>query len=198
MASTYSPNGLTPARIRGQAPNSNGTTEYRIESGQSDNIYTGQPVRVSAGYINPVISVGQVVDGVFQGCRYEEDGEQKFKSYWPGGTSATNAFGQVTDNPSQTYIIAADGAVSVGVVGRNLPLVQASVATGSTFTGRSGAGADASEDGTGALDLKVVGIVDEPGNTPGDTATKIEVMLNLHRDGYRGVVVTAPSSVSSY
>jgi len=196
MTTSYSPNGLTPARLRGQAPNSNGSTEYRIASGQSDNIYTGQPVRVSAGYINPVISVGQVVDGVFQGCRYEEDGEQKFKSYWPGGTSATNAFGQVTDNPNQTYIIQADASVTAGDVGLNMDA--ASVATGTTFTGRSGAGADASTRGTGALDFKIIGIVDEPGNTPGDAFTKIEVMLNLHRDGYRGVVVTAPSSVSSY
>lgn len=193
MASTYSPNGLTPARLRGQAPNSNGSTEYRIESGQATNIYTGQPVRVSAGYINPVISAGQVVDGVFQGCRYEEDGEQKFKSYWPGGTSATNAFGQVTDNPSQTYIIQADAAVTVGDVGLNMDA--ASVATGTTFTGRSGAGAEASTRGTGVgQDFKIIGIVDEPGNTPGDAYTKIEVMLNLHRDNFRSVVVTAPVS----
>jgi hypothetical protein len=194
MASTYSPNGLTPARIIGQAPNSNGTTEYRIASGQATNIYTGQPVRVSAGYINPVISAGQVVDGVFQGCRYVQDGEQKFKSYWPGGTSATDAFGQVTDNPNQTYIIAGDGAVSAGVVGRNVPLV--SVGAGSTFTGRSGAGADASEDVAGISDLRVIGIVDEPGNTPGDTATKIEVVLNLHTANFRTVNVTAPTTVS--
>ena len=101
MTATYSPNGLTPTRIRGGAPNSHGTNEYPIKSGDANTIYTGQPVRVSAGHITAILSVGLSPVGVFQGCRYVEDGEQKFKSYWPGGTSATDAVGLVVDNPAQ-------------------------------------------------------------------------------------------------
>ena len=195
MTATYSPNGLTPTRIRGGAPNANSTNEYPIKSGDANTIYTGQPVRVTAGNITAIISAGQATVGVFQGCRYVEDGEQKFKSYWPGGTSATTAVGLVTDNPAQTYIIQADASVTAGVVGQTLALV--SVGAGSTFTGKSGAGADASTVGTGVQDLKVIGVVDEPGNAVGDAFTKIEVMLNLHEDNFRQVYVTAPTTATA-
>lgn len=195
MTATYSPNGLTPTRIRGGAPNANSTNEYPIKSGDANTIYTGQPVRVSAGHITAIISVGLSPVGVFQGCRYVEDGEQKFKSYWPGGTSATDAVGLVVDNPAQVYEIQADASVTAGAVGQNMSFT--SVAAGSTFTGRSGAGADVATVGAGTLDLKVIRVVDEPGNTTGDAFTKIEVALNLHEDNFRQVYVTAPVTATA-
>lgn len=195
MTATYSPNGLTPSRIRGGAPNSNATNEYPIASGTAASIYTGQPVRVSVGNIVAITSAGETTIGVFQGCRYVENGEQKFKSYWPGGTSATDAVGYVCDNPAQVYVIQADASVTAGVVGKNISFV--SVGAGSTFTGRSGAGGDASTVGTGVLDLKVLRVVDEPGNTLGDAYTKIEVLLNLHADNFRQVYVTAPATATA-
>lgn len=195
MTATYSPNGLTASRIRGAAPNSNGTNEYPIASGQATTIYTGQPVRVSAGTIKAVVSAGVATIGVFQGCRYVEDGEQKFKSYFPGGTSVTDAVGLVNDNPAQTYIIQADASVTAGAVGQTMAFT--SVDAGSTFTGRSGAGADGSTAGTTGQDLKIVRVVDEPGNTTGDAFTKVEVLLNLHADNFRNVFVTAPVTTTN-
>lgn len=195
MTATYSPNGLTPSRIRGGSPNSNATNEYPIASGQATTIYTGTPVRVSAGTIQALTSAGQTTIGVFQGCRYVEDGEQKFKSYWPGGTSATNAVGLVVDNPAQVYEIQCDASVTAGAVGQTMALT--SVTTGSTFTGRSGAGADGSTAGTTTQDLKVIRVVDEPGNVTGDAFTKIEVTLNLHADNFRQVYVTAPVTATA-
>lgn len=194
MTATYSPNGLVPSRIRGAAPNSNGSNEYPIASGAAATIYTGQPVRVSVGNVVALTSAGESTIGVFQGCRYVENGEQKFKSYWPGGTSATDAVAYVIDNPAQLYVIQADATVTAGVVGNTVAFV--SVGAGSTFTGRSGAGADASTVGTGAQDLKVIGVVNEPGNVLGDAFTKIEVMLNNHVDSFRQVYVTAPATAT--
>ena len=46
-------------------------------------------------------------------------------------------------------------------------------------------------------DLKVIGVVDEPGNVLGDAYTKIEVMLNLHEDNFRQVYVTAPVTATA-
>tara|TARA_R100001510_G_C7635780_1_gene193953 strand:+ start:617 stop:1204 length:588 start_codon:yes stop_codon:yes gene_type:complete len=195
MTATYAPNGLTPTRIRGGAPNSNGTNEYPIKSGDANTIFTGQPVRVSAGHITAVISVGLSPVGVFQGCRYVEDGEQKFKSYWPGGTSATNAVGLVVDNPAQVYEIQCDSSVTAAAVGATMSFN--AVTSGSTFTGRSGAGADGSTVATTGLDLKVIRVVDEPGNVTGDAKTKIEVLLNLHEDNFRNVFVTAPVTTTN-
>jgi hypothetical protein len=171
MTATFAPNGLTPSRIRGGAPNSNGSNEYPIASGTAASIYTGQPVRVSVGNIVALTSAGEATIGVFQGCRYVENGEQKFKAYWPGGTSATNAVGYVIDNPNQVYVIQADASVTAGVVGNNISF--------------------------GAVDLKVIRVVDEPGNVTGDAATKIEVLLNLHADNFRQVYVTAPVTATA-
>jgi len=196
MTATFAPNGLTPSRIRGAAPNSNGTNEYSIKSGDANTIFTGQPVRVTAGCITAVLSIGLSPVGVFQGCRYVEDGEQKFKSYWPGGTSATNAVGLVTDNPAQMYVIQADADVTAGMVGQTVAFKD-SLTSGSTFTGRSGASADQSTAANTVQDLKVIGVVDEPGNVLGDAYTKIEVMLNLHEDNFRQVYVTAPVTATA-
>ena len=49
MTASFNPTGLTPTRIRGAAPNSNGTNEYPIKSGTAATIFKGAPVRVSAG-----------------------------------------------------------------------------------------------------------------------------------------------------
>jgi len=195
MTATFAPNGLTPSRIRGGAPNSNSTNEYPIASGTAANIYTGQPVRVSVGNIVALTSAGEATSGVFQGCRYVENGEQKFKSYWPGGTSATDAVGFVIDNPAQIYEIQGDASVTAAVVGKNVPF--GAITSGSTFTGRSGASADISEVASTGLDLKVIRVIDEPGNVLGDAKTKIEVMLNLHADNFRNVFVTAPVTTTN-
>jgi hypothetical protein len=196
MTASFNPDGLTPTRIRGAAPNSNGTNEYTIASGEATTMFTGQPVRVSANKLQAVISVGQAVTGVFQGCRYVENGEQKFKSFWPGGTSATDAVGFVTDNPAQMYVIQADADVTAAMIGQTVAFKN-TLTSGSTFTGRSGASADQSTAANTVQDLKVIGVVDEPGNVLGDAYTKIEVMLNLHEDNFRQVYVTAPVTATA-
>ena len=182
MTASFNPNGLTPTRIRGAAPNSNGTNEYSIASGEATTMFTGQPVRVSANKL--------------QGCRYVENGEQKFKSFWPGGTSATDAVGLVTDNPAQMYVIQADADVTAAMIGQTVAFKN-TLTSGSTFTGRSGASAEQSTAANTVQDLKVIGVVDEPGNVLGDAYTKIEVMLNLHEDNFRQVYVTAPVTATA-
>lgn len=190
MSATKQARGLVPSRIRGGSPNSNATNEYSIASGAASSMYTGQPVRISAGYVVALTSAGETTDGVFQGCRYVEDGEQKFKAYWPGGTSATDAVALVNDNPTQTYIIQCNSTIAQTAVGQNVAV--SGVAGGSTFTGQSAMVAKASTAGTGVLDLKIVGVVNEPGNAVGDAYTKIEVIQALHSDNFRQVYVTAP------
>jgi hypothetical protein len=195
MTATFAPNGLTPSRIRGGAPNSNATNEYSIASGQASNIYTGQPVRVSAGYIVPLATATEMTIGVFQGCRYVQDGEQKFKSYWPGGTSATNAVGYVIDNPNQIYVIQADATVTQAQVGLNIGIE--AIASGSTFTGRSGLSADVSTVASSGAALRILRVVEEPGNVAGDAYTKIEVKLNNHQDNFNNVLVSTPATTTN-
>jgi hypothetical protein len=188
--STTKVTGLQLSRIRGGAPNSHGLNEYPIASGATA-MYTGTPVRLASGTLTPCVTTTEVPIGVFQGCRYVENGEQKFKSYY-SGVSASNIVGMVNDNPNQTYVVAVNTSVAAGIVGRN---VEASaIAGGSTFTGKSALMATTSAGGTGKADtglFRVIAVVDEPGNAVGDAYPKIEVVFNYDAADYQNVVTSA-------
>ena len=104
MTTTKALNGLTPSRIRGGAPNSKATNEYPIASGLAQNIFTGDIVVNNAGNIEVLLSTTQKAVGVFMGCQYVENGEQKFSKYWPSGTSATDAKAFVVDEPAEIIL----------------------------------------------------------------------------------------------
>lgn len=188
--STTKVTGLQLSRIRGGAPNSHGLNEYPIASGATA-MYTGTPVRLASGTLTPCVTTTEVPIGVFQGCRYVENGEQKFKPYY-SGVSASNIVGLVNDNPNQTYVVAVNTSVAAGIVGRN---VEASaIAGGSTFTGKSALMATTSAGGTGKADtglFRVIAVVDEPGNAVGDAYPKIEVVFNYDAADYQNVVTSA-------
>ena len=62
---------------------------------------------------------------------------QKFKSFFPGGTSVTDAVGFVTDNPAQ--IMSFKRMLQLRRCRKNISFKD-SLTSGSTFTGQSGAG----------------------------------------------------------
>jgi len=188
--STTKVTGLQPSRVRGAAPNSNGLNEYPIASGATA-MYTGTPVRIASGTLTPCVTTTEVPVGTFQGCRYVEDGEQKFKSYY-SGVSASDIVGLVNDNPGQTYIISSNATVAAGIVGNNVEV--SSIAGGSTFTGKSTIVAKTTAGSTGKATnglLRVIGVVDEPSNAVGDAFTKMEVAFNYDATDYQNVVTSA-------
>ena len=182
--------GLQPSRVRGAAPNSNGLNEYPIASGATA-MYTGTPVRIASGTLTPCVTSTEVPIGTFQGCRYVEDGEQKFKPFY-SGVSATDIVGFVNDNPGQTYIISSNATIAAGIVGRNVEV--SSIAGGSAFTGKSTIVAKTTAGTTGKATngaLRVIAIVDEPDNAVGDAFTKMEVEFNHPADVYQNVLTSA-------
>jgi hypothetical protein len=182
--------GLQPSRVRGAAPNSNGLNEYPIASGATA-MYTGTPVRIASGTLTPCVTTTEVPVGTFQGCRYVEDGEQKFKPYY-SGVSASDIVGLVNDNPGQTYIISSNATVVAGIVGNNVEV--SAIAGGSTFTGKSTIVAKTTAGTSGKATnglLRVIGIVDEPSNAAGDAFTKMEVAFNYDATDYQNVVTSA-------
>jgi hypothetical protein len=188
--STTKVTGLQPSRVRGAAPNSNGLNEYPIASGATA-MYTGTPVRIASGTLTPCVTTTEVPVGTFQGCRYVEDGEQKFKSYY-SGVSASDIVGLVNDNPGQTYIISSNATVAAGIVGNNVEV--SAIAGGSTFTGKSTIVAKTTAGTSGKATnglLRVIGIVDEPSNAAGDAFTKMEVAFNYDATDYQNVVTSA-------
>ena len=194
MTTTKALNGLTPSRIRGGASNSKATNEYPIASGLAQSIFTGDIVVNNAGNIEVLLSTTQKAVGVFMGCQYVADGEQKFSKFWPSGTSATDAKAFVVDNPAATFIVQADASVSAGDI--NSQNFNVTLGSGSTFTGKSGFGLEAGTRTTGNAMLRAIAVLDEPGNDITVAAErafpKLEVRIVKHVDAY----ISADASVN--
>jgi hypothetical protein len=201
MTTTAAAFGFSPSRKRGNNPNAIGTNEYPIASGYAANIFTGDLVRINAGNLQTVTTTTEVVQGVFMGCRYVENGEQKFKPYFPSGTSVTDAYGIVCDDPNQVYEVQADASVSAGDLfgTKNFGVV---LGAGSTFTGKSGHSVDASTRTSGIAMVRTLDSVNEPGNQVGSAAEraflKINARLVQHTDNFLTPIVTIPTTITAY
>ena len=109
--------GFKPVGKHGSSPATQGTSQYFIASDASA-IFQGSPVKaeLTGGTIQIASASGngdQLV-GVFAGCEYVDasTGKLRFNNTWPGSGSANTDFdikGFVYDDPSQRFIIAADG-----------------------------------------------------------------------------------------
>jgi len=137
MANINAKFGLRPIGKLGSASNSTGTTEYDILTGTTGSIFTGDPVKmVNTGGI-AVAAAGDLLLGVFQGCRYTDSaGDVIYSSYWPTTTASADAVAFVVDDPNALFEVqsAATGSVVQTVVGLNADIVYTA---GSTTTGRS-------------------------------------------------------------
>jgi len=191
MANTNGAFGLRPVGVVGSSSNTNGTTEYRIASTNTNAIYQGSPViPLAAGVIDRVgAAAGGTVGlvGVFWGCEYVSSttGEKVFSNYWPGsGADAdfpVRAF--VYDNPLQTFVICSDSTLTDEATARTHVFANANFAagqSGSTTTGISSATlAVGTIAATANLNLRIMGIQDDPENQD-FTAAGIPVLVRLN------------------
>ena len=166
MTATKALNGLTPSRRYSAGANTVQTRNYRIASGTASNMFTGDVVMVKEGNTTPVtVGNGNVNPpiGVFMGCFFEENGEPKFRQFWPANTSASNAYAIVCDDPQATFEVQCDASSSVGdIMEHNF---EATLGAGSTFTGRSGFGLDISTRTSGvAAMFRIIDFIDTPNN----------------------------------
>lgn len=192
MANLNTAFGLRPVGINGAGPNSNGLTEYRIATDNTDKIWQGTLVVPAAtGYVVRGSATGdsQSPIGVFMGCQYVDAVSKKpvWSNYWPGVAVASGTVikAYVADNPMQTFVVAADGsfasaAALQSAVFANCPL--ASGASGNDTTGMSSGVADISELATTATDaLRIIGIVEDLSNYDISAAgIGLLVRLNSH------------------
>jgi hypothetical protein len=162
---------------------------YEIADNQSGAIYQGDLVTVYDGYLvkfAPATHTAAV--GVFNGCNYIDPstGKPTWKNFYPGSVNITQGkiIADVIDDPSQLFIIQVDESVAQTDVGKNADVVGTG---GSTTTGVSTMELDSSTIAkTAALNLKIVGLWDVPGNTYGTNAVVV-VKINEHLYGSAGV-----------
>lgn len=161
---------------------------YIIETDQAGAIFQGDLVTVFDGFLvkfDPATHTAAV--GVFNGCFFNDPTTQKptFKNFYPGSVDVT--IGQiqadVIDDPSQLFTIQAASSVTQAHVGFNADVV---AGTGNTTTGISGMELAGTPAKTAALNLKIVGLYNVPGNAFGTNAVVV-VKINEHLYGSAGV-----------
>jgi hypothetical protein len=163
---------------------------YEIADTQAGAIFQGDLVTVFDGYLvkfAPATHTAAV--GVFNGCNYIDpsSGKPTWKNYYPGSVNITSGkiMAEVLDDPNQLFIIQADEDIVQADIGKNADVVGTG---GSTVTGVSTMELDSSTiANTAALNLKIVGVYDTPGNALGENFTVVVVKINEHLYGSAGV-----------
>jgi len=212
MANSNGAFGLRAIGVLGSAPNSTGTTEYRIASDNTNKIYKGMAViPLAAGVIDDLqAAAGGTVSilGVFNGCEYVSSttGETVFSNYWPGSGADSNfpvrAF--VYDNPNQLFTIATSNVVAgadTEAEVRTAVFSNIQMATGNSgtdSTGLSSATADLNTiASTAAHALRIVGIQDDVDNEDFTVAgIPLIVRINNHFNAPNGSIVQGTVSTT--
>ncbi len=162
---------------------------YEIEDSQAGAIYQGDLVTIVGGYVVKFLpGTHAAALGVLNGVFYIDPTTSKptWKNYYPGSVNITEGkiTADVIDDPSQLFIIQADEDIVQADIGKNADVVGTG---GSTTTGLSSMELDSSTIAdTAALNLKIVGLWNVPGNALGDFAVVV-VKINEHLYGSTGV-----------
>ena len=162
---------------------------YEIADNQSGAIYQGDLVTIVDGYIVKFLPATHAAAlGVFNGCNYTDpsSGKPTWKNYYPGSVNITSGkiTADVMDDPSQLFLIQVDGSFTQANIGKNADVIGTG---GSTITGVSTMELNSSTIAdTAALNLKIVGLWNVPGNEVGTNAVVV-VKINEHLYGSTGV-----------
>ena len=204
MSTTKAFRGFVPARMKGGAYNNEAVTNMititstGMTGSPTNNIFTGDPVVLPGANfatISPYIAATLKASGVFMGCQYVENGEQKFSRFWNGGTSATDIKFFVITNPDQTYHIQASLSLSAVelLIQKNYNVTVSSTASsGSTTTGQSSYYLDGASGTEATAAVRVIGKAKYPDEKDSDAYPIVECWINQHRDRY----VTATASTA--
>ena len=190
MANVNKPFGLRPVGNL-SATGAQKQYGYQIADNQAGAIFQGDLVVVYDGFIIKYDAATHTAPtGVFNGCQYYDPtraGKPTWKNFYPGSIDITQGIiaCEVLDDPSQLFLVQADGAVTQANIGKNADPTAST--TGSTTTGVSaGSLSSASIAKTQALTFKIIGVSEQPDNEIG-TYTVVVVKLNQHQYGSVGV-----------
>ena len=172
------PYGLIPVKMLNNGPFNSAVRQIKIASGYNTNVFSGDAVKlVTGGTVErDTADAAMTPMCVFVGCSYT-DADLGFvqRAYWPAGTVASDAVAYVVDDPNVLFKMAVtdgSGAISAlaqAAVGSNVAGDEGASANGSTATGRSYGGADATSSATtNTLPFRIVEGVEETKNSSGN------------------------------
>lgn len=194
MATSLTPYGLKPVNRLGNAGFNGAFSKIKIYANETTPIHNGDVTQIIAsstgrGHLrrcNTTVTATTVTssgtfNGVLIGCEYTDPTTSKWlqRHYYPGAINATDVYGFVVDDPFAVFRCIADDTLAATAFGCNGALIQTAV--GNTVTGNSGLSFDASSiANTTTLPLRIVGFVNDPRSSVGDTYTEVYVRLNTH------------------
>ena len=156
-------------------------TEYNIESGSTQGIFSGDPVKMLAGgFIDVADAVGDTkILGIFRGCKFVDatSKEVTHSAHFPAAQTATGdivAF--VEDNPFNLYEVQCTGSLARSDIGA---CVDIAYTAGSTLSGQSKAEVVSSSAAT--ANYRIVGVSKDPENNElGSANVNMIVLINEH------------------
>lgn len=142
------PYGFKPVNLIGGQVFSGSTRTLPISYGYNTNIFYGDFVNLTSGYIASVANtLATPAVGVFLGCTFTNPvtKQKMWSQYWPAGTLAGDAQAIICDDPDTVFkaaVVTAAGTATIAsasslLVGANMA---GNTSTGSTATGDSAGG----------------------------------------------------------
>jgi hypothetical protein len=190
MANVNKPFGLRPSGNL-SATGAQKQYGYQIADNYGTAIFQGDLVVVFDGFIIKYAAATHAAPtGVFNGVQYNDptrSDKPTWKNYYPGSINITSGIiaCEVLDDPSQLFLVQADGAVVQANIGKNADPTGST--TGSTVNGISnGTLLSSSIAKDAGLTFKIVGLYETPDNELGTNAVVV-VKLNQHQYGSVGV-----------
>lgn len=147
MASTASPYGFVPISHQSGTPRAV-RMPLGIASGLASNIFKYQPIKLTAGLIQPVSATTDKIFGIFAGVEYTPTGGRPAESpFWASGTVYDSTYDMFAYfwpawDPSLRLQVQSTGSVAQALMGAEFNIAAAS--SGNTTTGLSACGVGSS------------------------------------------------------
>ena len=134
------PYGAKPVNLLGGQVFSGSTREYPIAYNYGTNIFTGDAVTLSAGFLviaTAPINTTNTTVGVFLGCSFTDHvtKQKRFSQFYPANTLAGDIRAVVVDDPDTVFRLGVVTAAGVQTIGSMSQLAVGVNAAGSTTTG---------------------------------------------------------------
>lgn len=180
MPNVDTPYGLKPCRDAAGTPFNGALEMVYIPSTDATPLFVGDPVVKNgsadgAGVAGAIRAVAAgPISGVVQG--FLPNGTTDMVGY---RAASTNAYALICADPDAMFMIQSNGILAAADIGLNASMT---IANGVTATGRSAVELDAATKAiTATLPLKIMGVVQSPGNDLG-ADVKVLVKINNHTD----------------
>ena len=184
MATSATPHGFRPVGLLGGGDWTSSVRHMKVTNSYGTSIFYGDVVKVvAAGTVEKDSGTTTMTPvGIFLGCSYTDPSSNQptYSQMWTASTSATDIKAYVCDDPNVVFQAQGDATLAQTALGNNVAVVQTA---GSTSIGHSKNAIDSSTIAvTKTLPVLIIGFVDGPNSSVGDTYTDVLCKFNSGGD----------------